>query len=373
MDMEQIKETIQSCKHCFMCRHACPTFLATKLDSHTPRGYALLRAEIDAGKLTWTESVVDRFYQCSQCGLCREDCEYHWREDELVRQAREEIIKAGAAPERVKKATDELISRDNTGQKNLSKLSIPKDAVDKQNPGILFLSGATARIETPEVLESAASLMTAAGSDWGVLEREPSAAAGLFELGYVEEAKKEANNLVDAITKTSPKVVVIGCAHQYRAVTHYFSRLSVELPANIELLHFTEYLERMIEGGKLKVKKVDASSSIGYHDPCHLGRNSGILDAPRKVIKAATGSLPVELFHSGKAAECCGAGAGMFLTDPDITEVVAVDRLSGAVADGVETLITACPNCTASFRGAAKARGLSITIRDIGEFLAERI
>ena len=38
-----------------MCRHACPTFLATKLDSHTPRGYALLLAEIEAGKIGWTE------------------------------------------------------------------------------------------------------------------------------------------------------------------------------------------------------------------------------------------------------------------------------------------------------------------------------
>lgn len=373
MNMEQIKETIQSCKHCFMCRHACPTFLATKLDSHTPRGYALLRAEIDAGKLSWTESVVDRFYQCTQCGLCREDCAYHWREDELVRQAREEIIQAGAVPERVKKATSELLARDDTGAKNLSKLSIPKDAVNKKNPEILFLSGATARIETPEALESAAALLTAAGSDWGVLEREPSAAAALFELGYVKEAQKEAKSLVDAITKLSPKSIVTACAHHYRAMTAYFPRMDVSMPEKIEVLHFTEYLERVIENGKLKLKKVDASSSVGYHDPCHLGRNSGILDAPRKIIEAATGRPPVELFHSREEAECCGAGAGMFLTDPDISLLVAANRLSGAVSDSVETLITTCPNCTASFRRAAEAQALSITVTDIGEFLAGRI
>lgn len=373
MNMEQIKETIQSCKYCFMCRHACPTFLATKLDSHTPRGYALLRAEIDAGTLSWTESVVDRFYQCSQCGLCREDCAYHWQEDELVRQAREEIVQANAVPERVKKAVDELSARDDAGKDTLSKLSIPKDAIGKKNPEILFLSGATARLETPEVLESAASLMTAAGSDWGVLEREPSAAAGLFELGYVDEAKTEAMNFVDAIKEISPKIVVTACAHHYRAMTEYFPRLDVSMPEKIEVLHFTEYLERLIENGNLKLKKVDASSSVGYHDPCHLGRNSGILDAPRNIIEAATGKPPVELFHSREAAECCGAGAGMFLTDPDISLLVAADRLSGAVSDGVETLITACPNCTASFRRAAEAHGLSITVTDIGEFLAGRV
>jgi hypothetical protein len=63
----------------------------------------------------------------------------------------------------------------------------------------------------------------------------------------------------------------------------------------------------------------------------------------------------------------------MFLTDPDISLLVAVDRLSGAMADGVETLITACPNCTASFRRAAREKDLPITITDLGAFLAERI
>ena len=373
MNREEIKETIQSCKHCFMCRHACPTFLATKLDSHTPRGYALLRAEIEAEKLSWTESVVDRFYQCSQCGLCREDCEYHWQEDELVRQAREEIIAADAVPDRVKKAADELTNRDDAGAKKLSTLSIAKNSIGKKNPDILFLSGATARIETPEVLEAAAKLMTAAGSDWAILEREPSAVAGLFELGYVERAKGEAKKLVSEIEKLSPKSVVVGCAHQYRAITAYLPRLGVTFPKNIEVIHFTEYLERTIDNGTLKLKKIDSPSSIGYHDPCHLGRNARILDAPRNIIEAAAGKPPVELFHSREAAECCGAGAGMFLTDPDVAQLVAADRLSGAIADGVETLITACPNCTASFRRAANDRALPITITDIGAYLVERI
>ena len=63
----------------------------------------------------------------------------------------------------------------------------------------------------------------------------------------------------------------------------------------------------------------------------------------------------------------------MFLTDPEIAELVAADRLSGAVSDGVKTLVTACPNCVVSFRRAVAAWDLSITIMDIAEYLAERI
>ena len=35
MGIDHVREVIKNCRFCFMCRHACPTFLATKLDSHT--------------------------------------------------------------------------------------------------------------------------------------------------------------------------------------------------------------------------------------------------------------------------------------------------------------------------------------------------
>jgi Fe-S-cluster-containing hydrogenase component 2 len=109
MGMEAIRETMDSCKHCFMCRHACPVFLATKLDSHTPRGYALMLAEIDAVKLEWSSSVVDRFYQCSSADSAG-GLRLSLAEDDLVRNGREEYVNSGAAPPRITETAERLVN-----------------------------------------------------------------------------------------------------------------------------------------------------------------------------------------------------------------------------------------------------------------------
>ena len=85
-----------------MCRHACPVFLATKLDADTPRGHALLISRIDEGLSEWTEDTIDKIYRCSQCGLCKELCEFKWGEDLVVQAGRENIVSGGRAPEAVK-------------------------------------------------------------------------------------------------------------------------------------------------------------------------------------------------------------------------------------------------------------------------------
>jgi Fe-S oxidoreductase len=88
MGITEAKETIRACQFCFMCRYACPTFLATKLESVTPRGYALMLATIDRGQQAWSEDMVNRFYQCTLCGLCRAECEYNWPEDDPAMRQR---------------------------------------------------------------------------------------------------------------------------------------------------------------------------------------------------------------------------------------------------------------------------------------------
>lgn len=366
MGLADIRETIKSCKHCFMCRHACPTFLATKLDSHTPRGYALLLAEIEAGKIGWSEAVVDRFYQCTRCGLCREDCAYHWPEDELVRNAREDIVKIGAVPERVRTIARGFIERgypENGGTPR----QIDGGIYGKPNPAILYYRGWSTRAYQPAVAASVATLLAKLGADWTMIENEIDTGISLFELGFTEEAHAQATLLRDSIAEMKPRQIVTGCAHSYRAFKDQWKEMGVALGGDIEVLHTTEFLARIIDRGAVKVTSGVVEGPVGYHDPCHLGRHGGILEEPRFVIKALTGKDPVELFHSGRLAECCGAGSVMFLSDPDISLEIAGRRLSGAREEGVQTLVTACPNCLTIFRRAAERFNIAIDLLDIAE------
>jgi glycolate oxidase len=368
MGIADIRQTIASCKHCFMCRHACPTFLATKLDSHTPRGYALLLAEIDAGKADWSDSIVDRFYQCSQCGLCREDCAYHWPEDELVRNAREEIVAAGRAPGRVRELARAFIER---GHPENGGPSRPDgDAAGKPNAGVLYYAGWSTRAYQPTVMGAVGAIMTKLGEDWTTMQNETDTGLSLFELGFTKEAAQQAEALRDTIASMNPRRIVTGCPHSLWAFRELYGRLGVTMPAGVEVLHIAEFLVDKIEEGALKPSGRPNLGRVAYHDPCRLGRSLGVFDAPRALIGAIGGDRPIELFHSGAAAECCGAGSVMFLSDPEVSLKVARRRLAGAVEEGVDTLVTACPNCKEMLGRAAAGMDAKIAVIDVAEMTA---
>lgn len=71
----------------------------------------------------------------------------------------------------------------------------------------------------------------------------------------------------------------------------------------VEVLHHSEYILRLMKAGRLHVGH--GSTRYTYHDPCELGRGSGIYDDPRAVI-GAVGEL-LEPAETRENAPCCGS------------------------------------------------------------------
>jgi heterodisulfide reductase subunit D len=354
MGIKDIRETTESCKHCFMCRHACPTFLTTKLDSHTPRGYALLLSEIDHGLQSWTPAIIERFYQCSQCGLCREDCAYHWAEDEVVRNAREEIVAGNLAPARIRQTASSFMADHSRAWPAVSA------AFDKKGAEILYFAGCSTRQNHPEIIQALDRILGTAGVDWTVMRDEGCCGTPLFELGYTREAETASRALMEKIGQLRPKLVLTGCPHCFRA-------LSGRNAGGLPIMHVSQYLDRGFSKGALKPKKL---SQVSYHDPCQLGRKMKEFDAPRRVIQAATGSAPLELFHQREQAECCGSGSCMYLTDPQLVKRIARRRLEGLRETDSHVLVTACQNCKTGFQSALPLEGFELQVLDLAELVA---
>jgi Fe-S oxidoreductase len=369
MGIEDIRETVKMCRFCFMCRHACPTFLATKLDSHTPRGYALMLSAIAEGIRNWDEDCIARFYQCSQCGLCKEDCEYHWPEDELVRNAREEIVALKKEPQIVAHIASSIINK-GTPYEEEKKWNFPSQHIGKKNPEVLYFAGCSTRQSHPEIIEATSNILNSIGVNWSVLENERCCGMTLLDLGYTEEAKKVAAKLADKISQLEPKILLTGCAHCYRTFREKFSEWKIQLPSNIKVVHTTEYLWENTLNGKLQFTADTPIESVSYHDPCQLGRKLGVYEPPRRLIEKLTGSSPIELFHSREKAECCGAGTTMFLTDPEISEKVARRRIIAAREEKAKVIVTACQNCKTVF---TKVHQNDIKILDVTELVSLRL
>jgi Fe-S oxidoreductase len=373
MSIQEVRETIKSCRFCFMCRHACPTFLATKLDSHTPRGYALLLSQIDEGYRDWTQETIDRFYQCSQCGLCREVCEYHWQEDELVRNAREEIVKTEHTPKRIKKIASSIIQQGTPYEKDTTIGDMSSESIVQKDVDVLYFAGCSTRQNHPEIIDSLSKIFQVIGIHWAMLQDEGCCGTPLYELGYTKEAKETAEKLAAKISEAAPRVLLTGCPHCFRAFKELYSQWGIGLSSEVQVVHTSQYLDTLVSNGTLKLKDDPAFSSSCYHDPCQLGRKMHEYDAPRRLIETVTGKAPLELFHNKEHAECCGAGSVMFLTEPKVAVKVTQKRLERVHETQAEVIITACQNCKTNFIKAKNPSDDHIQVMDVTELIASRL
>lgn len=140
--------------------------------------------------------------------------------------------------------------------------------------------------------------------------------------------------------KYSISRIITNCPACYRILSGYGLRV--------------EHITQTIWG---KIERIEARNKgkITYHDPCHLGRQSGVYNEPRNILKA-TGFEVVELQNSMENSMCCGGGGGLKTNHPDLANKIACNML-GQIK--TKKLVTPCPMCYAHFKENAP-KGLEI-------------
>ena len=130
----------------------------------------------------------------------------------------------------------------------------------------------------------------------------------------------------------------------------------------IEVLHHSEYILRLMLQGRLHVS-YSPEQTFTYHDPCELGRGSGIYDQPRAVIEAI-GAL-LEPAHNRKDALCCGSSIANTAIN-DAQQLTIAEGVGKELDDtGADTVVTACPLCKKAI-----TRGATKPVVDLSEIVA---
>ena len=130
----------------------------------------------------------------------------------------------------------------------------------------------------------------------------------------------------------------------------------------VEVLHHSEYILRLMHQGRLQVG-YSAEQRFTYHDPCELGRGSGIYDQPRAVIEAI-GEL-LELEHNRKNALCCGSSLANTAINDKQQLTIAQGVTEELDATGADTIVTACPLCKKAITRSSGKR-----VADLSEIVA---
>lgn len=210
---------------------------------------------------------------------------------------------------------------------------------------------------TPRTLTAMEQLFRAAGEEVWWADREGGVCCGrpLKLAGETDSARKMMLYNTDLFRKHGITTLVTSCPICLKVFREDYAL------DGIEVLHHSEYILRLIRSGRLQLKH--GTTRYTYHDPCELGRGSGIYDEPRAVIEAV-GEL-LEPAETRENALCCGSSVAN-LAISDSQQVQIARSVTGELeATGAEVIVTACPLCKK-----ALARGAQREVKDLAEIVA---
>lgn len=124
----------------------------------------------------------------------------------------------------------------------------------------------------------------------------------------------------------------------------------------IDVAHISEVINRS-KDLLMRVNNIKAT----YHDPCHLGRELGIYEKPREIIKEAGYELE-EMSLSREGSFCCGGGGGVRTNEAELSNKIGQDRAMQAIKTQADVLVTACPMCYAQLKNSSNK---SIKVLDL--------
>lgn len=213
---------------------------------------------------------------------------------------------------------------------------------------------------TPRVLKAMNSIFEAAGEDVWRADQEGGVCCGrpLKLAGDIDSARKIMDYNVELFKKHKIETLVTSCPICYKVFNEDYNL------EGVRVLHHSEYIAELIAQARISLEAGD--KTFTYHDPCELGRGSGIYDAPREVI-AAVGSL-AEAEHNREDALCCGASlANSQLSYPQVKKIASA-MTAELEATRAEAIVTSCPLCKKTI-----AAESSTEVYDLSEIVAARL
>jgi len=133
-------------------------------------------------------------------------------------------------------------------------------------------------------------------------------------------------------------------------------------------VHYSELLADRIKYGQFAFPDAGAPPvKVTWHDSCHIGRVSGVYDAPREVIKALPKVDFVEMEYNREQAHCCGSVLTL-IKEPAVAAEVGKERLDEALEAGAEKVLALCPCCEFRFRVTKDKKNIPVEIVDLARF-----
>lgn len=317
-----------------------------------------------------------QLYSCSRCGICIDRCQLNTSLGMLdtqpvyflkkIRHHREYAVPTenclmcgrceAACPVDLKLNALRLSKREDLTRITKDTYSyIP--APRQENARVAYFAGCMGHL-TPSVIRAMQHLFKQARVEYAFIDEKEGICCGrpLMLSGNRSGAAVLMEKNKAAIEASGAALLVTSCPICYKTFKEDYG-------LNIEVMHHSEYLNRLIKNGQLRPHRADYTTI--FHNPCELGRGSHVCAAPEEALNAVSHKITTR--YDGLNSLCCGGSlANTHITSAQRTKIAA-DAYAAYAEYKPDCIVTACPLCKKTF---SKKSG-SIPIKDIAEIIGE--
>jgi len=386
---------VEACTRCGKCTDACSAYNSSMdIGLSPPKKIELLKKKLFSrtfigrllGKMQLSRINIDELlrsaFSCTLCSRCEVECPINIDLKDLWISLRESLVKEGMAPEQLgllKKRLERArnISFDtNEGRTDWIKAvpDMPADRFMGGSPEVIYFVGCVSSFSprTFKIPRSAVQVFQKAGVDFGLLgDEEWCCGFPLLKSGFSDAFLQFAEHNIEKVNETAAKYLVTSCPSCYHMWSHTYPLNIKDIKMDFKVLHMVHYLCMLLSEGRISLNRLE--KKVTYHDPCDLGRNSGIYEEPRKLLKAVPGLEFVELENSRECTTCCGGGGNVESVDPGLSSKIASKKAQEIISTGADTVVTSCQQCVRTITSALKKEGSKIRTIDITQLILESI
>ena len=321
---------------------------------------------------------IEALWDCTTCGSCVSVCPVLIEQMPKIVKLRRQLVQEKAEfPAELLRLFENMEQRSNPwgiapSERAKWSAQLGERAFEAGTTEILFFVGCAGSFDNraKHISVALATILDQAGVSWGTLGKEELCCGdSLRRLGNEYVFDKMAKENVELFQAKGVKKIVTACPHCFTTLKNDYRQYGLE----IEVLHHSELIDQLLVEGKLKLPQVDQGKLL-FHDSCYLGRHNDTYQAPRQVLKSATGAAPAEFERSQEKAFCCGAGGGRMWLEETTGERINRTRVKEALVKKPDTICVSCPYCMTMMEDGLKDEGSDMTqVKDIAEIVAESL
>ncbi len=413
-------KVISQCIHCGLCLPTCPTYDATKLERHSPRGRIQLMKHVAEGRLDITQTFGDEMYFCLGCLACETACPAGVNYTEMFEVARADIERAGVLNTEKRNWIRSVLLRgvftrpwllrligrviwiyQASGAESLvRRLGLMRLAprslreLEPLAPRIRpdFSDNLISEIETPDHMRARVGMLTGCVQDLTyshvnrdtvdvllangcevVTPRSQHCCGSLHgHNGELETAREMARRNIDAMERSAGPLAELdaivtnagGCGSHLKHYDHLlhddpaYAARARQWSVKVKDIH--EFLFALGPARPSHSLAVDGRDvEVTYHESCHLCHGQKITRQPRDLLKLIPGLKLVELPEAGW---CCGSAGVYNITQPEMSMKLLERKMANIGKTGASCVANGNPGCSVQLEAGVRMHGVEVEV-----------